>query len=47
MPSEKDNTFEYNEYLKLDNIYANIEFLIKKNEWMCKQSKNFFNNKNR
>ena len=35
MPSEKDKTLEFNQYMKSDEIpyiiYANIEFLIRKN----------------
>ena len=40
MPSEKDNIFEFNQYMISDKmsyiIYADIESLIKKNRWMCK-----------
>ena len=51
MLSEKDNILEFNQYMKSDKmpyiIYVDIESLIKKNRWMCKQSRKFFNNKNR
>ena len=37
---EKDNILVFNQYMKSDKmpyiIYADIEFLIKKNRWMCK-----------
>ena len=39
MPSEKDNTLEFNQYIKLDEItyiiYIDIESLIRKKKWMC------------
>ena len=51
LPSEKDNILEFNQYMKSDKMpeltYADITFLIKKNRLMCKQSRKFFNNKNR
>ena len=49
MPSEKVNILEFNQYLKLDKmpyiIFADIESLIKKNRWMCKQSRKIFSKK--
>ena len=40
MPSEKNNILEFNQYMNSDKmafiIYADIEFLIKRNRWMCK-----------
>ena len=49
MPSEKDNILEFNKYMKSDKmpyiIYSDTESLIKKNRWMCKQSRKIFNNK--
>ena len=40
MPSENDNTLEFNQYMKSDKmlyiIYADTESLIKLNRWMCK-----------
>ena len=51
MPYEKVNTFEFNQYMKSDEmlsiIYADNESLIKKNRWMGKQSRKIFNIKNR
>ena len=51
MPYEKVNTFEFNQYMKSDEmlriIYADNESLIKKNRWMCKQTRKIFNIKNR
>ena len=48
---EKGNTLEFNQYMKPDKmpyiIYANIKSLIKKINWMCKQPRKFFNNKNK
>ena len=45
MLSENDKVF--NQYMKSDKmvyiIYADIESLIKKNRWMCKQPRKFFN----
>ena len=49
MPSEKDNTLEFNQHMKSDKmpyiIYADMEFLIKRHRWMCKQSRKLFNKK--
>ena len=43
MPSEKNNILEFNQYINSDKmpyiIYAEIDSLIKKNRWMCKQSR--------
>ena len=51
MPSEKDNILEFKQYINSDKmlciIYVDIESLIKKNRWMCKQSRKVCNNKNR
>ena len=51
MPYEKVNTFEFNQYMKSDEmlriIYADNESLIKKNRWMRKQTRKIFNIKNR
>ena len=46
IPSEKDNILEFNQYIKSCIIYAGIESLYKK-RWMCKQSRETYNNKNR
>ena len=46
IPSEKDNIPEFNQYIKSCIIYAGIESLYKK-RWMCKQSRETYNNKNR
>ena len=49
MPSEKDNTLKFNQYMKSDKIpyiiYADLESLIKKNRWICKQSRKIFSKK--
>ena len=51
MPSERGNTLEFNQYMKSNKIpyiiYADIESLIKNSRWMCKQSRKFFNDKNK
>ena len=51
MPSERGNTLEFNQYMKSNKIpyiiYVDIESLIKKSRWMCKQSRKFFNDKNK
>ena len=51
MPSERGNTLDFNQYMKSNKIpyiiYADIESLIKKSRWMCKQSGKFFNDKNK
>ena len=49
MPSEKNKILEFNQHMKSDKmpyiIYADIEFLIKRHRWMCKQSRKLFNKK--
>ena len=44
MPSKKDNILEFNQYMKSNKmpyiIYADIESLIKKHRWMCKNPEN-------
>ena len=50
MPSQKDNTLKFHQYIKSDkmrnNTYADLESFTKKiNRWMSKQSGKIFNNK--
>ena len=49
MPSEKNKILEFNQHMKSDKmpyiIYADMEFLIKRHRWMCKQSRKLFNKK--
>ena len=49
MPSEKDNTLEFNQYMKSDKIAIHYLcwhwILNQKNRWMRKQSRKFLKNK--
>ena len=51
MLTEKIPILEFKQYMRPDKmpyiIYADIQSLIQKNRWMCKQSRKIFNSKNR
>ena len=49
MPSQKDNILQFNQNMRSDEmpyiIYADLEPLIKKKRWVCKQPRKIFHKK--